>query len=98
MSLLPKNYRADLKYPGYTRIHCDDRPDQLQRLRLRAALGALPEGYRGRAVPHHLRLRAAIQRQGCSPKTRRGGSRSNSQVLTPQSVLTALLCVALAQR
>jgi hypothetical protein len=42
------------------RIHCDDRSDQLQRLRLRAALAALPEGYRGRAVPHHLRLRAAI--------------------------------------
>jgi len=43
------------------RIHCDDRPDQLQRLRLRAALGALPEGYRGRAVPHHLRLRPGDQ-------------------------------------
>ena len=42
------------------RIHCDDRPDQMQRLRLRAALGALPEGYRGRAAPHHLRLRAAL--------------------------------------
>jgi hypothetical protein len=27
---------------------------------LRTALGALPEGYPGRAVPHHLRLRAAI--------------------------------------
>src|SRR6516225_10282080 len=58
------------------RIRCDDRPDQLQRLRLRAALGALPECYPGRAVPHHLRLRAAIS--GCSPKTRREGSRSIS--------------------
>jgi len=57
------------------RIHCDDRSDQLQRLRLRAALGALPEGYRGRAVPHHLRLRAAISSQVAAHERRGAADR-----------------------
>ena len=54
---IPQELQGRSQVPGIRR---DDRSDQLQRLRLRAALAALPEGYRGRAVPHHLRLRAAI--------------------------------------